>query len=464
MNSMPPVQQPAAAGPGEPQKSWRAGALVYTGAGLAVLFCWLLWGDFAWQLKERAVTPVGQLMLKRLQASDFLVGLLIGSLPAALGMILGPVISVKSDRHRGRWGRRIPFLLVATPIAAAAMMALAAAPAVGGWLHEVLGARSPGPMAASLIVFGVFWTVFEMASVVANAVFGGLINDVVPQEIIGRFFGLFRAVSLIAGIVFNFWIMGHAESHFVAIFLGIGLLYGAGFMVMCLKVREGAYPPPPPVSPDGPAHPLKEAGTYLRECYGNSYYLWLFVGYALAMLAAGPVNSFSVFYAKSLGMGMDAYGKCLALTYAISLVFSYFLGVLADRFHPLRVGIAATCLYAAAMLWGGFFARTAGTFAVAFVLHGVLSGVFLTTTASIGQRLFPSSKFAQFASANGIIIGLGFLLLPPFVGMLLDVSGHIYRYTFFCAGVLGLAGAAFLLVAHRKFMALGGPRHYVAPE
>jgi hypothetical protein len=41
--------------------------------------------------------------------------------------------------------------------------------------------------------------------VIANAVFGGLINDVVPPALIGRFFGLFRAVSLLAGIIFNFW-------------------------------------------------------------------------------------------------------------------------------------------------------------------------------------------------------------------------------------------------------------------
>ena len=250
----------------------------------------------------------------------------------------------------------------------------------------------------------------------------------------------------------------------MAIFLGIGLLYGVGFLLMCLKVKEGEYPPPSEPTHDGHVHPLVEVKTYLKECYGHAYYWWLFAGYMLAMLAAGPVNSFSVFYAKSVGMSIDSYGKCLALTYTISLVLSYPLGSLADRFHPLRVGIVFSLLYGLAMLWAGYYAVTPGIFALSFVLHGVLAGCFMTATASIGQRLFPRQKFAQFASANGIIIGLGYMVMPPMVGLLLDGTGHLYRYTFLCSGLLGLGGAVFLFVVHGQFMKLGGPRHYVAPE
>ena len=71
---------------GEPRQ-WRQGSLVYGVGGLAVLFAWLLLGDFAWSLKERAVVPVAQVLLKQLQASDFFIALVVGSLPAALGML-----------------------------------------------------------------------------------------------------------------------------------------------------------------------------------------------------------------------------------------------------------------------------------------------------------------------------------------------------------------------------------------
>jgi maltose/moltooligosaccharide transporter len=442
-------------------KSWRIGTLVYSSGGLAALFFWLLWGDFAWQLKDRAVFPVAQLMLKNMSASDFIVGALIGSFPAAIGMILGPIISVKSDRHRGHWGRRIPFLFISAPFAAVSMMLLGVTPKLAGALHGALGVHAPSLVILNISIFALLWTVFEIASVVTNSVFGGLVNDTVPNEVIGRFFGLFRGVGLLAGILFNYSIMGHAESHYIEIMGGIGLLYGVGFMMMCLRVKEGVYP-----SPESKAegvHPMMEIKTYVRECYGHSFYLWLFGGYSLAMIAPNPVNVFSVFYAKSIGMDLDTYGKCLVVTYVISLSVAYFLGALADRFHPLRLSIYSILLYALAMLWGGFFATSVNTFMVAFILHGVLAGTFFTATASLGQRLFPKSKFAQFSSAMGITTGVGFMILPTLIGGLLDYSGHVYRYTFVCGGVLGLVGAACLWVAYGKFIKLGGPENYVPP-
>src|SRR5579871_3326032 len=99
-----------------PHKVWQAGTLTYTTIGLAVLFCWLLSGDFVWSMKERSVPFVLQLMLKKFNASDTIVGLFISSTPGIMAILLGPIISYKSDRHRGPWGRRIPFLFITAPV------------------------------------------------------------------------------------------------------------------------------------------------------------------------------------------------------------------------------------------------------------------------------------------------------------------------------------------------------------
>jgi len=284
---------------GKAPKTWRRGTLVYTAGGLMVLFFWLLWGDFAWNIKDRAIYPVAQMLLKQYGARDMLVGLLLGSIPMGLAMIMGPVISVHSDRHRGRWGRRIPYLLIPTPFAAVSMMMIAFSPPLGQHLHAFLGANSPGANACVLIVFSLFWSLFEVATTVANTILGGLINDVVPEEIIGRFFGLFRAVSLFAGIVFNFWLLGKAEMHYVAIFVVIAAFYGLGFSMMCFRVKEGEYPPVEslPVTKHG-----GKIGSgfkaYIRECYANPYYRWIFVAMTFAALAGNPINSFSLFYAR----------------------------------------------------------------------------------------------------------------------------------------------------------------------
>ena len=448
------------------RRLWRAGTLVYTTPGLVVLFAWLLWGDFAWNMKERTIVPVGQLMLKQFGATDFIVGLLVGSLPAAIGLIVGPIISVRSDRHRGRWGRRIPYMLIPAPIVALSMAGLAFTAPVAEWLHGVLGTGSPGVVGCRLIVFSFFWSSFEIFQTIAQAVFGGLINDVVPQEVIGRFYGLFRAVGLIAGIVFNFWLIDFAETHYREIFLGVGLLFGIGFSVMCLRVKEGEYPPPPPREPgDGSfavrfVAPMK---AYLRECYANPFYLWVFLAMMLGAVMALPVNTFSVFYAKSVGLDMGRYGELLVITYCFSLALSYPLGWMADRFHPLRIGLTALGLYAITMIWGGFVATEAKAFSIVFVAHGVLTGTYFTATASLGQRLFPRTKFAQFASAAGILGAMGLMVVPPALGWFLDSIGQVYRYTFLIGGVLAVVAAAAFVIVLFKFRQLGGDDAYRPP-
>ncbi len=465
MTALAPNVEPPQIPTGAPRKIWSAGTLTYTTAGLVVLFCWLLWGDFAWSMKERAIPPIVQVLLKKFGASDMTAGLLFGSLPPALGLILGPIVAYKSDRHRGRWGRRIPFILLSTPVALVGIVGLAFSPVLGGALAKALGVHSWGPNTCTLLFLALFWMLFEFGTVTANSVFGALINDVVPVPVLGRFYGLFRALSLIAAMIFYWWGFGKVETTYVWIFLGMGALYGFGFTLMCLKVREGEYPPHVPLDQGRSLRGFSQnAKAFFQECFGNAYYRWLFAVMTIAGLATGPVNLFSVFFSTDVHMSPTTYGECLTLTYAISLVMAYPLGWLADRVHPLRIGIGVLALYAVVTLWGGFYATDARLFAIALVGHGVVAGTWATGVASLSQRLLPKAEFAQFAAAGGIVANVAWMLLAPISGFMLDHLHHDYRYTFLMGFVLAVLGFIGLCILHAKFMALGGPNHYVAPE
>lgn len=456
-------QSPPGAGGMTPTR-WRAGTLTYTTGGLAVLFVWLLFGDFSWMMKERAITPVAQIMLRSFQSPDWLVGLLVGSIPAGLGMILGPIISVRSDKHRGRWGRRIPYLLIPTPLIACCMFGLAVTPALGEWLHAFLGASSPGLMGSRILVFIFFWTAFEVGTVIVNTLFIALINDVVPREIIGRFFALFRAVSLLAGIFFNFFLMGAAQEHMLEIFAGLGLVYGVGFTLMCCNVKEGDYPENPDIDPKaGKGHLLEPVGRYLKECFTHRYYLCFFLAATLGIVAAQPVNTFSIFHARSVGMSDDLYGKCLAASYVISLILTYPLGYLADRIHPIRVGLGAILLYAGVTLAGFLLPQEKEVFFVTFLLHTVVSGIYLTGTASLAPRLLPQAKFAQFASAASLVTALCLMVLPPALGGLIQVFDHQYRYGFLLGFLISAASAAAFLVLLKDYNRRGGDVSFAPP-
>jgi len=429
------------------------------------LFFWLLLGDFSWSMRERSVGPMAQWYLNHLNVPNLLFGLLLSSFPAFLALVLGPIISVKSDRHRSKWGRRIPFLLVTTPLATLGMVGLGVTPSIARWIHGHFPGQSE--MVLSVICFAGFWAAFELATIAGGAVFGGLVNDLVPPELLGRFYGLFRTVSLIDGMIFNYWLMGKVPSHFSLILIVVGLFYGTSFLWVCLRVKEGEYPPPEP-PPPLKLHPVisffHETKIYFRECFSNRYYLAVFVMLTTGSLTFSPVNTFAIPYAENLGVDMDVYGKAVAFTFFISLCLSYFLGWLADIFHPLRMAMAALVGYLVISIWGAFCAKTPEHFLVAWVLHGVLSGTYYSGAASLAQRLFPRIRFAQFASANGIVGALALMILAPAMGTVIDVAGKAYRLTFALGAVLALIALLATWGVYGSFVKLGGPKAYIPPE
>lgn len=465
---------------------WRVGTLTYTLGGILALFSLLLLGDFAWSLRDRSVGQLSQWYLGQLQVPSFVFALLISSFPAALALILSPIISVRSDRHRGRWGRRIPYLLVTTPIAVFGMAGLGLTPIIAKAVHGacdpvklqgILGTtraaawliqKTQNEVFISVVCFGIFWSAFEFATVVSQAVFGGLINDVVPRQLLGRFYGCFRAVSLIDGMIFNQWVYGHVSTHFTFIFILIATLYGVFFMSVCLVVKEGEYPPPLP--PQSPAEGnviqrfAAEARRYFRECFRSRFYVSVFFLLMILNLTFVPVNTFIMQFAMSLHVDEKVYGHCFFLIYGTSLLLAPFLGWLVDVFHPLRMVMATLVGYMLVTIWGGFFATNSSNFLFVLYAHGVVSGCYFTSVASLANRLFPHSRFAQFASAAGIFSSLAGIIFAPLMGSFIDLSGHSYRLTYFVGFAFSVAAFLLALRVYREFLIYGGPEAYVAPE
>ena len=53
---------------------------------------------------------------------------------------------------------------------------------------------------------------------------------------------------------------------------------------------------------------------------------------------------------------------------------------------------------------------------------------------------------------------------PAAVGQLLDATGNVYRYTFLTSGIIGVLALVTLIIVYIRFMRMGGPKGYVAPE
>ncbi|MBO5763104.1 MAG: MFS transporter, partial [Lentisphaeria bacterium] len=375
------------------KKVWTNGTLTYTTAGVVVLFCWLLWGDFAWGLKERAVGFVAGLMVKSYGISNFWYAILITAYPCFTNTFLMPAISFWSDRHRGRLGRRIPFLLFTTPFVVLGLAGLSVTPMLGEWLQGMIGVEKISLNMCRLIFFAISWAILDFGTTLTNAIFIALANDVVPTKLIGRFLAMFRMMSLCCAVIFNYWLMGYAETHATYIFAGLAVFYGVGLYSLCLKVKEGQYPPP--AEDSSKPRNLKDAiKIYFRECFTLPYYRWAIIGFVLCRHSVLAVNTYVIFYAKDLGMTMDRFGKLLAMIFLGAFILSFLWGWLADKFHPIRVGICGIGVLMLVQALGGFFITDVTTFIIVYALHETVIMSFNTLTASYPQRIFPKALFA----------------------------------------------------------------------
>lgn len=431
-------------------------AAVAVSLGLPALFFFLLVGDLAWSLKERAMPDLFKFQLREFSQDATLLNVLFGALPSAIAMFIGPLVGAWSDRTRTRFGRRIPFLLACAPLVSASMVGLAFSEPIGEALWRWAGAGAGLRGHYIVACMCLCWTLYEIFTVLANALFVALVNDTVPQRILGRFFGMFRIVSLGVGAAFFYFVFGN-ELPAVArpVMLAIAAAYLLGFLALCKGVKEPRYPPP--------TQAQKASLLVLRGDDGTPpwFYLLLFVTLAVATICVLPVNINSYNAIGQFGVDRTEYGRAVAAAYSISIVLALPVGWLADRFHPLRVGFAALGLYALSMLGAWEFVDGRLSFLVWFVVHSVLAGTFLTGTAALLPLLLPRARFSSLAALSASITGLLTVFFTLEMGVLLDANGRDFHVIFLVAGLLAALGAALwlvLLVLHRRRSVAGNQR------
>jgi MFS family permease len=446
---------------GDEPSIYRVGTLSYTKRGLGALFLWLLVGDFCFTLKEIVMPKLLPLVLKSNGATGAQIGLIVTSIPALLGMVLAPIISYRSDRFRSRMGRRIPFILFATPPVGLCLIFAGFSPQIAGWVHSRVIPTAWEISYATVILWtlGSFFALFMAFNMVAGTVFGLLINDVVPRELMGRFYGWFRVVMAGATLMFNWFLFGLADTHARGIFVGIGIVYSVAFLALCLRVREGEYPPPPP--PLGRNWGMTIIG-YLRDSFGTPIYAWMFTGFASVTMGGVCFGLFSIFYGFKLGLTLESYSKVLVAISLGNLVISAPIGYLADRFHPLRMEIAAFVLMTVISVLAFFFIVGVKSFIFFELAISFAGTMWATSWAPLCPALLPKDRYGQFLSAANVL-GMVVSMVGGYVGgKFMDVMDD-YRYMYLWSLAFGVLSVISMAMVMHHVKRNGGLKHYVAP-
>ncbi|MFB3892633.1 MAG: hypothetical protein ACE15C_11490 [Phycisphaerae bacterium] len=230
----------------------KVGTLHYTLFGLALMFVWLLWGDFVYSLSDTHMPDILSFKLKDMKASDTLNIVLNKTLALTVAFLFAPGVSFASDRFRSKWGRRIPFLRWSTPFVGLFLVLIGCYESItdfitGGAESVKLLGMNFSRVGVALFVFGVLFVLYDLSNIFVGTLYWYLFNDVVPSRVMAQFLSFFRIVGNLAGVIYSGFIFPHALTHFRILFIAAGVFYALGYLLMCYMVREGRYPPPPPL-------------------------------------------------------------------------------------------------------------------------------------------------------------------------------------------------------------------------
>lgn len=387
--------------------TYQCGALTYTKVGLAVLFAFLIWGDVCFTLMEH-VQSVVPLKLKSLGCPNWVMGVVLSTIPGILNMTVCPWVSYKSDRHRGRWGRRIPFILFTMPFLCASLILIGLSEDLVKWIQphsDYLLSFTPATLAIGLI--SIFMICFAFFNMFVNSVFWYLFNDVIPAQFLGRFVAIIRIVGTGAGAFYNFFIFQYSESHMREVLIGGALLYFVGFGITCLKVKEGEYPAIEELQEKKPSrlHGLKAFAT---ECFTHKFY-WSMFGFMGMGAMGASVGMFWVFFHKEMGLDLHDIGLLVGTGGVAGTIAMALAATFVDRWHPLRVTVYSSIFTLVGSLipciW--LFVTLPPKYYFWLCLSGALTGAFQLALVNVSSlpkdmRMFPHSRFGQFCSAQAM--------------------------------------------------------------
>ncbi len=441
-------------------KKWQVGTLHYTPVTLIVMFGFLLLGGFSISFLSVVISQgLFTLSLSQFDPDAAMtISLLVGTIPAILNAVVCPIVSFKSDRTRSRWGRRIPYVLVSVPFLSLMLLAIGWAPV---WVPDIAALMGWSLAFTGMLLVGISITIFMFFMNFTGSVFYYLFADVVPEMRLGLFNSLFSLVGGATAAFFAKFILRYADGGLPWIYTGIGIFVFIGFMLMCLTVREGEYPP----LPEDQKHltPLKGIWIFCRECFGaDSLYWWIFICVAMNNVSMLCRSIYNILFAtETLGLSVAEYGKYIGDGAIVGMIITIPLGILVDKFHPVRVYMVGMLLVIVTNFYGFYWVGAPVSFQIVTVLLAIVYAVQWVSNLPLLIALFPRERYGQFCSALSIFNSLVMIAAPLGAGWLIKVLG--YRYIFMWDLVFTAVAMIFMILMYRGWKLNGGIRGYRAP-
>ena len=449
---------------------YKCGTLEYTVFQLGSVIFWMLWGALAMSMLGSTFNVASPFLFRNNGLSDTFIAVVMGTIFSWMNVVINPILSTVSDNCRSRLGRRIPFIFYTALPTAIFISAMPFYPYLCKFMPgTVMGFKTLTLMlGAGAIIYHFFYLFIAI-------LYYYLIPDVVPAELMGRYYGFFRVVSVLGGVAFNKCVFPYAASHPQYIYPAAGAFYLVSVLFLCFFVREGKYPAVAPKDTSKPFNErvFKAVGEYCRECFGSKYY-WLYYIAGVVIGLSACINMFmNFFYIDGCGMSMKEIGQLGVYVGIVQAVTCFGAGFVVDKFGAFKTTFAAQLAMSLLYIGSGIFVNNFASALCWRIPLAVASGISAVAGGRILVEVLPRSKFGMIASGRNLLVSLFVGIANYPVGLFSDFLKNAapgtsimllgydlmpllkgYRFVNYWAGITIGGGFAvllyFYLACHRK--------------
>ena len=327
--------------------TYQCGTLTYTLPRLFFVLFWVVVGSAVISVGTQLPSIMLPVQLKELGVSETAKVFLLTTIGQVLNMTVCPYIGVVSDWHRGRWGRRIPYIFLSMPPIVLSLVMFGLSDQLGSRLAAWTGVA---PATMTMLAIGLVMFLFQFFNMWVNSVIWYIFNDIIPVKFFGASMAAFK-IGLTAGpSFFHYFLFKYAATHPTLLYFGIAILYAVGVSLFCLFVKEGEYPPLSAEQLAEKAKPWKERllgkfkglGSFIKESFCGRIYVYRYL-FTICVACATCSYIFALYLNQDMGLTDDRIGKLNGLSGIIGtvgiLVVSVLLAEVVNRWHPLRVEI-----------------------------------------------------------------------------------------------------------------------------
>lgn len=363
--------------------------------------------ESTWNFYESQVPP----LLREHISSAGVVGLLMG-MDNLLGIFIQPWIGNRSDRTRTSWGRRMPYLVVGMPIAAA--------------LFVIIPHTS-----ASLPLLIVTMFMYALVANTFKPIAEALVPDFIAPERRSRANAAVKIASSLTAVVAAAISIFLVDNHLSIAFAIPAVIMLLSVAVLAATVRDSQSPAYQAAVAEGlEVQHAERKEPRVRDTFfeilgdtDRSRLLLLVAIFLFGSAWAASRSLMTPYGTEALDMSRGAAGGLTLPSGIAFIVAAYPAAVLAERYGRLRVMAIGMSVFAAAMVLGTIVPTPAGA-TVALCVAAAGATCFLVNAVVVLWNLAPSARvFGTYAGMYTVGWAGGGFVGPALVGAMVDVTG-----------------------------------------